>query len=85
LKGEFGELELETPRDRKATFDPKIVAKGQTHWTGFDDKTVLFCTQLKRFSASLPGPVMQFKRDEFRCSGLPDSSSAAPISLDPLE
>src|ERR1700693_2537935 len=27
LKGDFGELELETPRDRKATFDPKIVAK----------------------------------------------------------
>src|SRR5947209_9338288 len=38
LKGDFGELELETPRDRKATFDPKIVAKGQTRWTGFDDK-----------------------------------------------
>jgi hypothetical protein len=35
-----GELELETPRDRKATFDPKIVAKGQTHWTGFDDKII---------------------------------------------
>jgi hypothetical protein len=27
LKGEFGELDWETPRDRKATFDPKIVAK----------------------------------------------------------
>src|SRR5215469_13216593 len=38
LKGEFGELELETPRDRKASFDPKIVAKGQRRWTGFDDK-----------------------------------------------
>src|SRR6266849_6739967 len=24
LQGDFGELELETPRDRKATFDPKI-------------------------------------------------------------
>src|ERR1700688_3117491 len=40
LKGDFGELELETPRDRKATFDPKIVAKGQTRWTGFDDKII---------------------------------------------
>jgi len=40
LKGEFGELELETPRDRKASFDPKIVAKGQTRWTGFDDKII---------------------------------------------
>src|SRR6202047_1616007 len=40
LKGELGELELETPRDRQATFDPKIVAKGQTRWTGFDDKII---------------------------------------------
>jgi putative transposase len=40
LKGDFGELELETPRDRKATFEPKIVAKGQTRWTGFDDKII---------------------------------------------
>jgi putative transposase len=38
LKGDFGEIELETPRDRQATFEPKIVAKGQTRFTGFDDK-----------------------------------------------
>src|ERR1700722_7692295 len=33
VKGEFGELELETARDRRATFAHKIVAKGQTRWT----------------------------------------------------
>jgi len=38
LKGDFGEIDLETPRDRNGTFDPKIVAKHQTRWTGFDDK-----------------------------------------------
>jgi transposase-like protein len=38
LQGEFGELELETPRDRQATFEPKIVRKRQPRWTGFDDK-----------------------------------------------
>jgi transposase-like protein len=40
LKGDFGEMELETPRDRKSTFAPKIVAKGQTRFTSFDDKIV---------------------------------------------
>lgn len=40
LKGNFGELELETPRDRKGSFEPKIVAKGQTRFTGFDDKII---------------------------------------------
>lgn len=38
LKGSFGELELETPRDRNGSFEPKMVAKGQTRFTGFDDK-----------------------------------------------
>jgi len=38
LKGDFGELELETPRDRAGSFEPKIVVKGQTRFTGFDDK-----------------------------------------------
>jgi putative transposase len=36
LKGEFGHLELETPRDRNGTFEPLIVAKGQRRFEGFD-------------------------------------------------
>ncbi len=40
LKGDFGELELETPRDRQASFEPKLVGKRQTRWTGFDDKII---------------------------------------------
>lgn len=35
LKGDFGELPIEVPRDRNSTFDPKIVPKGRTR---FDDK-----------------------------------------------
>jgi putative transposase len=38
LMGDFGELEVETPRDRNGSFEPKIIAKHQTRWTGFDDK-----------------------------------------------
>jgi putative transposase len=38
LKSDFGEMDLETPRDRKGTFEPKIVERHQTRWTGFDDK-----------------------------------------------
>lgn len=38
LQGDFGQMELETPRDRQGTFTPQVVAKGQTRWTGFDDK-----------------------------------------------
>ncbi len=38
LKGNFGEIELETPRDRDSTFDPQLVKKRQTRITGFDDQ-----------------------------------------------
>ena len=40
LKGDFGEIELETPRDRNGSFEPKIVGKGQTRFNGFDDKII---------------------------------------------
>jgi putative transposase len=40
LKGDFGEAEILVPRDRNASFEPKIVAKGQRRWDGFDDKII---------------------------------------------
>src|SRR6202042_2404977 len=40
LKGDFGELPLETPRDRNGSYEPKIIGKGQTRFTGFDDKII---------------------------------------------
>ena len=38
LKGDFGTLPIDIPRDRQSTFEPKIVPKGQTRFSGFDDK-----------------------------------------------
>src|SRR5260221_3135324 len=38
LKGDFGEVEIEVPRDRNGSFEPKIVGKHQRRFTGFDDK-----------------------------------------------
>ena len=37
-KGDFGEIDIAVPRDRNASFEPKIVPKGETRFTGFDDK-----------------------------------------------
>ena len=37
---ETGKLELEIPRDRRATFDPQLIAKYQRRFPGFDDKIV---------------------------------------------
>jgi putative transposase len=38
LKGDFGEVEIEVPRDRQGEFEPRIVGKHQRRFAGFDDK-----------------------------------------------
>lgn len=38
LKGNFGEVEINTPRDRNSTFEPQLIRKGQTRITDFDQQ-----------------------------------------------
>ncbi|EQA63834.1 transposase, mutator-like family protein [Leptospira alexanderi serovar Manhao 3 str. L 60] len=40
LKGDFGTIDLEVPRDRNGSFEPQIIRKGQTRFTGFDEKII---------------------------------------------
>ena len=40
LKGEFGELPIDIPRDRHGSFEPQLIPKHQTRWNGFDDKII---------------------------------------------
>src|SRR6266404_8164040 len=40
LKGSFGRMPLEVPRDRNGTFEPQIIEKHQTRFTGFDDNII---------------------------------------------
>jgi len=45
VKTEDGEFELDTPRDRKGSFEPKLVKKNQTRFTSMDDKTLWLYAQ----------------------------------------
>lgn len=38
LTGDFGQIQIEIPRDREGDFEPMIVGKHQRRFTGFDDK-----------------------------------------------
>ncbi|HEY8669406.1 MAG TPA: IS256 family transposase [Terriglobales bacterium] len=40
VRGDFGEVEIETPRDRNSSFDPKIVAKRQTSVGNFSEAVI---------------------------------------------
>lgn len=40
VRGDFGEIELETPRDRDGSFDPKFIQKRQTSVGNFADKVI---------------------------------------------
>jgi putative transposase len=38
VQGDFGAVEIEVPRDRKGSFEPKILPKHERRFRGFDDK-----------------------------------------------
>ena len=38
--GDDGAIEIAVPRDRNSSFEPQIVAKGQTRLDGFDDRII---------------------------------------------
>ena len=40
LKSEFGEVDIEIPRDRNGDFEPQFIKKRQTRFDGFDDKII---------------------------------------------
>jgi putative transposase len=40
LRGEDGMLEIAVPRDREGSFEPRLIAKGQTRLDGLDDKII---------------------------------------------
>ena len=40
VKGEFGNLDIAVPRDRDSSYEPIILPKGQSRFTGFDDKII---------------------------------------------
>ena len=40
IKGEFGDIPIEIPRDRNGTFEPQLIPKHKTRWQGFDDKII---------------------------------------------
>ena len=40
IKGTFGTLPIEVPRDRNGTFEPRIIEKHQTRFTGFDKNII---------------------------------------------
>ncbi len=40
IKGEFGTMPIDIPRDRDGSFEPVIIPKGQTRFPGFDDRVI---------------------------------------------
>lgn len=48
LKGDHGEVRIETPRDRNSSFEPQLIRKGQTRITGMDEQ--ILCLYAKGLS-----------------------------------
>jgi putative DNA primase/helicase len=75
LKGDFGELELETPRDRQASFDPKIdLARGICRLVAsevMDDKSAGLRRQIA--SAKTVAATVRLAQSDERLAALPET------------
>jgi putative transposase len=40
VRGENGAFEIEVPRDREGSFEPRLIGKGQTRIGGLDDEII---------------------------------------------
>ncbi|MCA1627019.1 MAG: IS256 family transposase, partial [Acidobacteria bacterium] len=40
IKGKRGQVRIEVPRDRAASFEPQLIKKGQTRFDGFDERVL---------------------------------------------
>ncbi len=40
IKGDLGQMVIDVPRDRNGEFEPQLIAKHQTRFTGFDEKMI---------------------------------------------
>ena len=40
IKGDLGQMAIEVPRDRNGEFEPQLIGKHQTRFTGFDEKMI---------------------------------------------
>ena len=40
IKGKRGQVQIEVPRERAASFSPQLIKKGQTRFDGFDERVL---------------------------------------------
>jgi putative transposase len=40
IKGDFGTMPIEIPRELESSFEPVLIPEGQTRLVGFDDKII---------------------------------------------
>ncbi len=45
IKGDFGELEINTPRDRNGEFEPQLITKGSTRINRLDQQILSLCSR----------------------------------------
>ena len=50
LKGEFGELPIEIPRDREGSFEPQLIPKHQTCWQALTIRSSRFTHAALRYA-----------------------------------
>jgi putative transposase len=80
---EDGEMAIAIPRDRVGSFEPQLIAKGQTRFDGFDDKILSLYARgmtVREIQGHLAEPFLQRGCRRGRCAHGFDASPLAPAA-----
>jgi len=76
IKGEFGEVVIDVPRDRNNEYSPQIIKKNQTRFDGFDDKII------SMYSRGMSNrDIMSHLKDMYAVDVSPDLISTVTASV----
>jgi putative transposase len=70
LLGDGGRVEIAVPRDRHSSFEPRLIAKGQTRFAGFDEKIIAM------YARGMTGGIRKFVCGSVSCFSVSPSPRA---------
>jgi putative transposase len=76
VRGDFGQVEIESPRDRNSSFEPKIVAKRQTSVGNFSEAVISLYTRglTTRETSNMSKTSTEWRSHRNLCPARPPSS-----------
>ena len=81
ILGEDGPVEIEVPRDREGSFEPKLIRKGQRRFDGFDQKILAMYARGMTVREMTVREIQGFLKEQYGAEVSPDLISSVTDTI----